>query len=59
MKTIKSRDYANHLPELSVHVYGFSSVEARDKMAEEIKEVIRRFRRSHKEKNLERKITLD
>lgn len=59
MKTIKSRNYANHAPEMSVHVYGFSSVEARDKMAEEIKEVIRRFRRNHNEKTLERKITLD
>lgn len=58
-KTIKTRNYANHSPELSVHIYGFSTEENRDKLAEEIKDVIRKFRRTHEEKHLERKITLD
>ena len=57
--TEKTNGYANHTPELSIHVYGFSSAVARDKLAEEIKEVIREFRRSNREKGLERKITLD
>ena len=59
MEIIKSRDYAGHTPELSVHVYGFSSEEKRDELAEEIKAVIRNFRRSKCEKGIERKITLD
>lgn len=59
VRTIKTRNYAEHSPELSVHIYGFSTEENRDKLAEEIKDVIRKFRRTHEEKHLERKITLD
>lgn len=58
MRNCKSSNYANHTPELSVHVYGFSSAEERDELAERIKQEIIRFSAAHKS-TLERKITLD
>lgn len=59
MRNCKTRGYADHTPELSVHVYGFSSTAVRDELAEEIKEVIRRFDRNHPDEVFQRKITLD
>lgn len=59
MNTIKTVNYANHTPELSVHIYGFSSFEACNELSEEINKAIHKFCRNHKEEALEHKITLD
>ena len=59
MRQMKTRGYANHSPELTVHVYGFSSGGKRDELAKEIRETIRRFRRKQNENTIEIKIAPD